>query len=812
MSNKQKKFEYTLSMKEKGFSVFEKGRKGLAAFNKEVKNGNKILSAAQGQVLGFLGAYAGFSGLNQMLQNTIANTKAVENFARTAGESVQDFQAHAYAVRTVGFEQEKLADISKDLKDKTGDFLETGGGEFADFFENVASKTGLAAEELIKMSGPDALIAVKKAMDDAGVSAERQIFYMEALANDASLLIPLLEKEGKAFKELAAEGKAMGVAMSEMDQEEMKEVVKAVAEMTAALEVLQRDVVIALAPSIKDFSEAVSENREELTDFAVRVATAAGAVMEFALNNQGLLILLGKIVITAGLVSKTISTLTNIWGGLNAASVAMTGSKMLPYLASLRTALLASASAGQLLGAALLIGWSGQQVMNAVSEYNAMRDAMKQTADMQQKVAAMEKKHAARVKAAAEQTGMAITTIHELDQAIIKGQIHFDKLSGTWKRGAGKMHRAADTVKSGFVEMETISKEKLSKMATAYEKYVGKVKDYQDQIADREKSLAEKIREINRSGMSDLGAWKDRKKEAKEYEKAARAAQRAGDSEEAIKLADKAAAAYEDLNKKVEKNGKVVVSSAKARKTAAEGMKRANDVAVKALEDQKKAAQEAADALDDASEGKLSDLAATAKDFGLSWEDAWEKMDLESKTATAEVEKRLDELTRDREVNIYINEIEKHASGGMAGLYKFAGGGSPVQFKSLSSPIVRGPSGVDKVPAMLTEKEFVQPVPSVDYYGVDVMEVLRRRLINRNDLRAVMGLRHFNTGGLAIPFGMQTAPLSLSSVGSSQSEAGNFSETKQKFTFHIHAAPGMGVEQLANAVMAKWERKMRMRG
>lgn len=43
----------------------------------------------------------------------------------------------------------------------------------------------------------------------------------------------------------------------------------------------------------------------------------------------------------------------------------------------------------------------------------------------------------------------------------------------------------------------------------------------------------------------------------------------------------------------------------------------------------------------------------------------------------------------------------------------------------------RSPQGVDRIPAMLRAREFVQPESSVDHYGVDIMEALRRRLIPR---------------------------------------------------------------------------------
>jgi len=42
---------------------------------------------------------------------------------------------------------------------------------------------------------------------------------------------------------------------------------------------------------------------------------------------------------------------------------------------------------------------------------------------------------------------------------------------------------------------------------------------------------------------------------------------------------------------------------------------------------------------------------------------------------------------------------------------------------------VEGQSGIDKVPTRLTKGEYVEPTSAVDYYGKDIMEALRRRMI-----------------------------------------------------------------------------------
>lgn len=50
-------------------------------------------------------------------------------------------------------------------------------------------------------------------------------------------------------------------------------------------------------------------------------------------------------------------------------------------------------------------------------------------------------------------------------------------------------------------------------------------------------------------------------------------------------------------------------------------------------------------------------------------------------------------------------------------------------------PVTSGSGARDDVPAMLTRGEYVQPEPTVRYYGAEVMEAIRRRIIPRDILR-----------------------------------------------------------------------------
>lgn len=176
--------------------------------------------------------------------------KELQNMARMSNTTTEAFEGYAFAVQAVGLESEQLADISKDAREKLGDFIASGGGEFADFFENIAPQVGLTAEALQDLSGPDILFAVKNAMDQVNVSAEEQIFYLEGIASDASKLQPLLENNGEEFKRLAERGRQLSGALSTIESDNLLEAAGHSKEFEKAFSSLTRQLSASLAPAV----------------------------------------------------------------------------------------------------------------------------------------------------------------------------------------------------------------------------------------------------------------------------------------------------------------------------------------------------------------------------------------------------------------------------------------------------------------------------------------------------------------------------------------------------------------------------------
>lgn len=153
---------------------------------------------------------AAFTARTVMFAN---DAKAIKVAANTAAEGVESFQRRAFAAeREAGVAMEKFADISKDTLDKVGDYFATGGGELKEFFEDVAPRVGVTAEMFRGLSGPDALQLFYNTLDRANVSQQEMVFFLESIADEGSLLIPLLAENGRLFEELGKKANVFSAA------------------------------------------------------------------------------------------------------------------------------------------------------------------------------------------------------------------------------------------------------------------------------------------------------------------------------------------------------------------------------------------------------------------------------------------------------------------------------------------------------------------------------------------------------------------------------------------------------------------------
>jgi Lambda phage tail tape-measure protein (Tape_meas_lam_C) len=187
-------------------------KRGQKDLSKVTRKFDLMGTAAKSLGLILAGVFT-LNGIQNAVDQATGMAVELENLSRLAGVSVETFQELTYAAGKFGIGQDKIADILKDVNDKVGDFMATGGGPLQDFFENIAPKVGITADAFAKLSGPEALQAYVTGLEQAGVSQAQMTFYMEALANDATMLTPLFASNGAEMRRLANDAQELGMVL-----------------------------------------------------------------------------------------------------------------------------------------------------------------------------------------------------------------------------------------------------------------------------------------------------------------------------------------------------------------------------------------------------------------------------------------------------------------------------------------------------------------------------------------------------------------------------------------------------------------------
>ena len=217
-----------------------------------------------------VGLAAANGALALMAKNVISNAKEVQNLSAVANTGTGEFQRFTFAAKKYGIEQDKVADILKDTSDKVGDFLQTGGGPLKDFFDGIAPQVGVTADQFRDLSGKDALGLYVKSLEEANISQNEMTFFMEAIASDATLLLPLLRNNGEELEKLGDKAEAAGAVMSELELLQLNEVTKNISEMSMAFDGLKKEVTIGALPAITELTGLLSD--EDTVDAAKSLA------------------------------------------------------------------------------------------------------------------------------------------------------------------------------------------------------------------------------------------------------------------------------------------------------------------------------------------------------------------------------------------------------------------------------------------------------------------------------------------------------------------------------------------------------------
>ncbi|QDP55380.1 MAG: hypothetical protein Tp176DCM1853251_64 [Prokaryotic dsDNA virus sp.] len=249
---------------------------------------------ASGQALKGLVAAAGAASvamvgaLGAIAVQGIAAGKEIQILADRANATPEAFQRMAAAARTAGIEQDKLSDILQDVNDRVGDFLSTGAGPMADFFENIAPKVGVTADQFRRLSGPEALQLYVSSLEKAGVNQKQMTFYLEAMASDVTMLLPLLRDGGAAMTALGDAAQQSGSIISADMLESIVAADTAMKAIGETLRSVQLRLSAELAPALQAAAQQIAAlaQSEEAQAAIQRLVTAFGDLSRIILSED----------------------------------------------------------------------------------------------------------------------------------------------------------------------------------------------------------------------------------------------------------------------------------------------------------------------------------------------------------------------------------------------------------------------------------------------------------------------------------------------------------------------------------------------
>lgn len=329
-------------------SVVDRGMQGMA------RSADIAVKA-----LGALGVTLSLGAIVGMVRDLGRVSNEITNMSRAAGLGVEQFQVLAFGAERFGVSQEKLADIVKDTQDKIGDFVQTGGGAMADFFENIAPRVGVTVEQFRALNGADALQLYVSSLEKANLSQADMVFYMEAIASDSTLLLPLLQDGGKALAEYGDSALRMGKILDEEAVAAARKFDDAMKDVSDSVDGAKTQMVVGLAPAMVEVAASVSSLIQDLP----RLTEKFGPYLAGGAVTLGLMALPGLVVALSG------ALMTSLLPALIA-----TG----PYIAAF------AAVAGT-------IGFVINRIQDANSRLATVEKAQAQVEILQKQIAAAEK-------------------------------------------------------------------------------------------------------------------------------------------------------------------------------------------------------------------------------------------------------------------------------------------------------------------------------------------------------------------------------------------------------------------------------------
>ncbi len=202
------------------------------------------------------------AALSTMIVMTAKGEQELQAMSRQAKLATGDFEALAFATKQYGINAEQIADISKDVSDKLGEYAATGSGAFQDFADVTGKSTEEAqrlAAEWQNLSSQEVILEVASQLEEAGASADETTFVLESLGNDLSKLTPLFAENGKELKTLTTRYKEINdqIGLTAEEASQLQEAATSFDLMTESIGNGTKLIAAQFAPALSEFFNGV---------------------------------------------------------------------------------------------------------------------------------------------------------------------------------------------------------------------------------------------------------------------------------------------------------------------------------------------------------------------------------------------------------------------------------------------------------------------------------------------------------------------------------------------------------------------------
>ncbi|MDT3722384.1 phage tail tape measure protein [Pseudomonas oryzihabitans] len=214
-----------------------------------------------------------------LLKRTAEATAESDRWAKSLGMNTTTLIEWQYAAERAGLSGDNIADIFKDLNDKIGDVLVTGGGEAVD----ALNKLGLSAKALAQLSPDKQLEAIAASLSKVGSQAEKTNI-LESLGNDLSRLLPLLENGGAELERYKQQARDFGISLNPQQVNDLVKANEILKDIGDQLHGIENQMVAGLANvDLSSLNDSMADLRATVTDprFVQGLADLAAGVLKF---------------------------------------------------------------------------------------------------------------------------------------------------------------------------------------------------------------------------------------------------------------------------------------------------------------------------------------------------------------------------------------------------------------------------------------------------------------------------------------------------------------------------------------------------